>query len=156
MVISVRYPIQQVTKTGAVNQGCIENVEQDLFFFDGKAVRRLSYEEGTFALNDTAISNKIAPTLENIPDDQSKAMSYFVYPYYKLFYRSEGSGTNDTCLRYNVINKSWSTQVGIVTEVGVSGYLEKESMNTAFFGSPFDGTVYKDNSSYYYEDGDIT
>lgn len=98
----------------------MENVDQDIFFFDGKSVRRLSYEENVLALKDASISDDIKPTIEGLPDNQTEAKVFFIYPLVKVFVRSDLSADNDIALVYNVINKSWSIQETIILKHATS------------------------------------
>lgn len=105
--------ISKETGTGPARQNVITNVSQDTFYFDGFNVRRLSYEENTLALKDTAIADDIKNEFLKLPKDQSKACAYFAYPYYKLLLRTSDSDENDIAFVYSVIAKSWTIQRGI-------------------------------------------
>ena len=146
--ISFAFQITKQTSTWPINQESFVNVMQDIFFYDGHSVRRLSYEANTLALKDSAISDNISPYLWSFPLNQVSATSWFTYPYYKLAIRQELSSDNDFVFTYNVINKSWWTQTGLVTRHSVSWYAEKW---VAYFGSSYDWTIYKDNFTYTYD-----
>lgn len=133
------YVLSKETNTWAVNQSVIQPVEQDLFYFDGFAVRRLSYEANTLALKDASISDSISNEILSLPRNQEAAVSSFSYPHYKLFLRSDTSSGNDTCFVYNVIRKSWTTQTNITASCSTSSF-DWEPLT--FLGSPYEPKVY--------------
>lgn len=139
------------TSNGANSQSCILNVIQDVVYFDWKSVRRLSYEQNNLALKDVSISdNKIDNLIDSLPDNQKQAQSLFVYPYYKLFLRTNLSDENDVAFVYNIVDKSWSIEE--VIRVTVATSWEKGS---AYFGSISGWQVYKDSDSYTFDWGAI-
>ena len=108
---------------------------QDIFYFDGNNIRRLSYETNTLTLKDTPISEKITPLIRLLPKEQTQATACFTYPFYKLFLRTELSTDNNIALVYNVINKAWSVQTNVFVAHATSGY---NSYSLAYLGSAFD------------------
>ena len=128
-----------ITTTWALAQNAITEIGQETIYYDGKSksVRRLSYEQNQNTLRDTSISDEIEPIFHTLSADQSNATASYLYPNYKLFLRSEFAWTNynDTCLTYNVHNKSWGTETGKACYVSHNGYL----------WSTFEGKVWKDD-----------
>ncbi len=147
-----KFDVTPISGTWPLNQEVFISVMQDTFYYDGNAVRRLSYEANTLALKDAAISNYIQPIIESLPTSQLNATSLFIYPYYKIFLRNELSNVNNIGLVYNVINKSWRIQSGITVLHSASGYKDN---SIAYFGDVFNWNVYKDNVSYTYDWGNI-
>lgn len=147
VIIWVAFPSDQVTQTGAVNQECVVNVDQDIFYFDGQNYRRLSYEQNILALKDSSISDEVSLEIRALPLDQSKATCFYVYPYFKGYLRSEFSSDNDVGFVYNVIKKSWSRENGKVMRHSTSGYDSASSKQVAFFGSVYDGSVCSDDKT---------
>jgi len=142
------YTVTKQTSTWPINQESFINVMQDIFFYDGHSIRRLSYEANTLALKDSSISDNIQPYLASFPQDQKSATSWFSYPYYKLAIRQELSSDNDFVFAYNVINKSFITQTWLITRHSTNSYFDK---SIAYFGSSYDWTVYRDNFTYTYD-----
>ena len=105
--------IVKETSTGCIRQSAVCEVLQDVFYFDGTSVRRLSYEENNTALKDVAISDEVRNTILQLPRSQEKAVSYFAYPYYKLHLRTYDSSVNNIAFVYQVETKSWAIQSGI-------------------------------------------
>lgn len=145
---SFSFLITKQTSTGPVNQESFIPVMQDIFFYDGHSVRRLSYEANTLALKDSSISDNIQPYIDSFPSNQKISSSWFSYPYYKLALRQELSSDNDFVFAYNVISKSWVTQTWLLTRHSTSWYLNK---SVAYFGSSYDWSVYRDNYTYTYD-----
>lgn len=102
-----QYVLAKETSTWAINAYCITNVEQDVFYFDGRSVRRLSFESNTLALKDSSISELVEPYIGALNSDQTAACQAFSYPHFYLSLKSANSDINDVCVTYNVINKSW-------------------------------------------------
>lgn len=154
-IVGVAYPHTQVTSTWAVNHKTSINVDQDIFYFDWLNVRRLSYEANVLALKDSAISIDIYNTIQSLPRNQSEAVMWYTYPYVKLALKSAFAGTNDIIFCYNVIDKSWNIQKGIVTNVATYGHDITTSSVDGYFGSYFNGTVYEDDRTSWYDWGNI-
>lgn len=67
---AVAYVFRQETATGALNNKCVVPVEQDIIYFDGINIRRVSYEVNINSLNDDSISKEVNPIIEALPDSQ--------------------------------------------------------------------------------------
>lgn len=112
--LTFQFIFRKLTSNGAVNQNAIEEVNQEIFYYDdkSKSIRRLGYEQNLTTLRDTSISDEIEPVFLSLADDQSSASLSYKYPNLKIFLRSRFAGewVNDVCLSYNVSEKSWSTE----------------------------------------------
>jgi hypothetical protein len=131
-------PLKQLTSTGPVNQSCMTEVNQDVLYFDGLNVRRISYEANTLALKDASISVLVEPLIRKLPRDQSNACASFKYPYYNLYLRSNTAGATecDTCFKYQVEKTSWTTEDGKTVRC------VDATSSDSVAGSTFDGTVW--------------
>lgn len=134
---------KKVTSTWAINQQVIQNVDQDVLYFDGRNVRRLSYEQNTLALKDSSVSTEISTFINELPEIQSQATAWFVYPYYKLFVRDRFSNTNNIWLIYNIREKSWSIQQWIFPSVWASSYWNEKRV--AYFWSWVYWDIFKES-----------
>ena len=128
------FVFNKITSNGAVNQWCISEVEQEIFYFDykNKAVRRLWYEQNLTTLRDVAISREIELLLEEIPENdewndvRTKTLlsTSYIYPHFDIHLTTNTSSDfflsgvdeqfkykmpNKT-LSYNVDNKSWTVR----------------------------------------------
>ena len=141
------------TWTWITGQWAVQNVLQDILYFDWNSVRRLSYEQNNLALKDVSISDeKISNVISSLPDNQRKAQSLFVYPYFKVFLRSDLSDENDVALVYNVIDKSWSIQKNIKVTVASSWY---ENKSVAYFWGIWWGRIFRDSDNASFDWWDI-
>jgi len=86
-----------------------------------------------------SISDELQPLIESLPQSQKYAASYFAYPYYKLFLRSDSSSFNDIGITYNVIKKSWGIQYGLSVLSASVKYLNGYK---TLVGSAHENTVY--------------
>lgn len=151
---SYAYQFKQESATWALNQFCAIPVEQDVIYFDGLNIRRLSYEQNIQALNDDSVSKDISPIFASLPSDQSKnATMYYAFPYVKLCLRDKFSLDNAVNILYNVVDKSYSIQNGMQVIQGASWFVNNK--RTAYFVTSIGSTVYIDNSWYAYDDGNI-
>lgn len=72
---SFNFIFNKITSSWAINQECITQVEQEIFYYDwiNKAIRRLWYEQNLQTLRDVAVSREVENTLLSIPDDDESA-----------------------------------------------------------------------------------
>lgn len=149
------YQLRQETSTWIINAFCIVNVEKDIIYFDWTTVRRISYEQNIQALSDSAIGKDIEPWIKSLSQSQKdNAFMVYAYPYVKLVLRSNTSAVNDFGILYNVVDKWFSTQVGIDGYIGTNGIYNNQRV--AYMGSQFDSSVFQDNEWLNYNDGDIS
>ena len=144
------------TSTGIINPFCIVNVEKDIIYFDGTTFRRIiSYEQNIQALSDSAIGKDIEPWIKSLSQNQrDNAFMVYAYPYVKLILRSNTSQVNVFWILYNVVDKGFSTQIGIDGNIGTNGIFNNQRV--AYIGSQFDSSIFQDNESLSYNDGDIS
>lgn len=152
---SYAYQLRQETSTGIINPFCIVNVEKDIIYFDGTTFRRISYEQNIQALSDSAIGKDIESWILSLTQNQKdNAFMIYAYPYVKLYMRSNTSSVNDFSILYNVVDKGFSTQIGIDGNIGTNGIFNNQRV--AYIGSQFDSSIFQDNESLSYNDGDIS
>lgn len=138
------YRFSQVSSTWALNTHCVLPVEQDILYFDGTSLRRMSYEMNLSALKDDNISEDIMKVIDELPDEQTKnATMWYAYPYAKLSLRDKFSTNNSITIIYNVVDKSYSIQSGLDVVQWVGGFLN--SKRVAYFVSSQWAMVYQDN-----------
>lgn len=148
------YILRQETSTWIINPFCIVNVEKDIIYFDGTTIRRISYEANIQALSDSAVAKDIESGIQSLSQVQDdNAFMIYSYPYVKLYLKSNTSSVNDTCVLYNVVDKSFSTQIGIDWNIWTNWIYKNKRV--AYVGSLFDSSIFQDNSSLSYNDGDI-
>lgn len=114
-----------------------EVVNQESFFFDGRDVRRLSYEANILAIKDSSVSDKIRNTIANLPEGNQLSKykldtisSSFLFPLYKLYARSLSADTPDVAFVYNVIDKSWSIHTVQVKSSCIISYNKRSLITT--------------------------
>lgn len=131
-------PMKQLTSTGPVNQSCMTEVQQDVLYFDGLNVRRISYEANTLALKDASISVLVEPLIRKLPSDQSMACASFKYPYYNLYLRNQNAGSYEcnVVFKYQVEKTSWTTEEGKTVRCA------EANNELSVAGSTFDGTIW--------------
>ena len=152
---SYAYQLRQETSTWIINPFCIVNVEKDIIYFDGTTFRRISYEQNIQALSDSAIGKDIEPWIKSLSQNQrDNAFMVYAYPYVKLILRSNTSQVNDFWILYNVVDKGFSTQIGIDGSIWANGIFNNQRV--AYIGSQFDSSIFQDNESLSYNDGDIS
>ena len=131
----------KITSNGAINQNAIEDVNQEIFYYDGisRSVRRLGYEQNLTTLRDSSISDEIRTVFPTLAEDQTSASLSYKYPNLKVFLRSRFAGTwvNDICLSYNVDVKSWSNETKKTCGVAKGWYL----------GSIYEWIIYEDDKN---------
>lgn len=142
---SVAFITKRISNAGAINQQVIQQVEQDIIYFDWENIRRVSYETNNLAIKDASISEKIYPIIQLLPKNQSEATWLFVYPYYKLYLKSSSTWSNDIAFVYNVITKSWSTQSNVSVATAASSYYNKYE---GYIWNRNSWMVWKDNQTY--------
>lgn len=147
--------LRQENATWVINPFCIVNVEKDIIYFDWTTFRRISYEQNIQALSDSAIGKDIEPWIKSLSQNQrDNAFMVYAYPYVKLILRSNTSQVNDFGILYNVVDKWFSTQIGIDGSIGTNGIFNNQRV--AYIGSQFDSSIFQDNESLSYNDGDIS
>lgn len=136
-----QFIFNKITSNWAINQNAIEEVNQEIFYFDwvSNRARRLGYEKDSTTLRDTAISDEIEPIFAMLSDDLSSTSISYSYPNLKFFLRGRTAwvGINDVCLSYNVDVKSWAVETKKTCSVAKGGYL----------GSVYDWIVYEDDKN---------
>lgn len=148
------YKIEKETQTGAVGQYAICEKEQDVFYFDWRNIRRLSYESNgnTFSVKDVKMSSKMDGYIASLNQNQSDAIMVFDYP---ILYTYLKSNTNigwigqDVAVCYNVKSEGWNVSTSHSISSGTSYYL-KWNGNKACVGSSLDSTLIQLNSSTWY------
>lgn len=151
---SFAYVARQLAAAGAINQFCAIPVEQDVMYFDGVNLRRVSYEANMAALSDDSVSKDIEEVFKTLPSSQSSvANMYYSYPFVKLFLRDKFSNNASIGVCYNVVDKSYSIQSGIEVIQWVGGFVDNK--RTAYFITSLTSTVYKDWVSVSYNGGNI-
>lgn len=110
--VDFNFIFNKITSVWAVWQRAITQVDQEVFFFDWKAVRRLSYEQNLTTLRDVAVSRKIEDKFKELKSDQSWAIMYYKYPNVKLWLQSTlvWWDTKDILYTYNIDWKWWLTE----------------------------------------------
>lgn len=152
---SYAYQLRQETSTWVVNAFCIVNVEKDIIYFDGTTIRRISYEQNILALSDSAIGKDIENWIKaNTQNQVSNTFMVYAYPYVKLYLRSNTSSVNDFAILYNVVDKWFSTQIGIDANCWAYGIYNNQRV--CYIGSQFEPTIFQDNISSTYNDGDVS
>lgn len=151
---SYAYQLRQETSTWIVNPFCIVNVEKDIIYYDWTTVRRISYEQNIQALSDSAVGKDIENGIAALSQNQKdNAFMVYSYPYVKLYLRSNTSSVNDFAILYNVVDKWFSTQVGIDWNIWTSWIYNNNRVS--YIGSQFDSSIFQDNSTLTYNDWDI-
>lgn len=134
--VAFSFIFNRITNNWAASQSLIEQVEQDIFYFDwrNRKVRRLSYEQNLTTLQDTNVSLDIDWLIMPITKVQKTPLLKFKYPNLKLCLQSSDLWYNDKIFTYNVANKAW------VTETTLNNI--KWAYKQYYFSSTYD--VYED------------
>lgn len=149
------YQLDNVSSNWVINQQCLCHVEQDTLFYDGHSIRKLSYESGGSSwysgwLRDSSISEIIAPTLRTLANDQTLAVSWFTYPYYKLALRSNTLVSyNDTIVWYNIIDKTFFVQTWLNVSCATSVVSDRKYAYVGWYKTRF--AMLDNIKSYWYE-----
>lgn len=151
---SYAYQLRQETSTWIINPFCIVNVEKDIIYFDGTTIRRISYEANIQALSDSAIGKDIENGIAKLSQSQKyNSFMVYSYPYVKLYFRSNTSSVNDFAILYNIVDKGFSTQIGIEWYVWTSWIYDNKRVS--YIGSQFDSSIFEDNKELTYNGSDI-
>ncbi len=142
------------TNTGVINHYAICEKEQDVFYFDWRNIRRLSYESNgnTFSVKDVKMSSMMDGYIDSLNQKQSDAIMVFDYPILYTYLKSNdniwGIG-QDVAICYNVKSEGWNVSTSHSISSGTSYYLEG-SGNRACVGSSLDSTLIQLNASKWY------
>lgn len=152
---SYAYQLRQETSTWIINAFSIVNVEKDIIYFDGTTFRRISYEQNIQALSDSAIGKDIEPWIKSLSQNQrDNAFMIYSYPYVKLFLKSNTSSVNDFAILYNVVDKWFSTQVGVDGNIWTNWIFNNQRVS--YIWSQFDSSIFQDNDQSNYNGWDIS
>lgn len=127
---------QSSGKRGAVNQNVIQSDPNFIYFLSDDGVYRYN------GSSDELVSDKIQTEIDSIVDN-TECSAVIHNNYYRLYYGSQGSVVNDSCILWDTLNNFWLRDSGT--------YVDKPFVNEdneLYEGSSLVGALYLGEQAY--------